>query len=77
MAQMVSYQNQPRSIKQKSILNGVVLWLAWCLSEIVFFEEDAFLKWIPHPSKLKPGTCITEGEAKYQPSHYKLFCSYF
>ena len=58
VAQMVSYQNQPRSLKQRC-LSGVVVWLARYLFEIIFFEENASLKWMPHQSKLKSGPCMT------------------
>ena len=56
---MVSYQNQHRSLKQRC-LSDVAVWLARYLFEIIFFEENASLKWIPHQSKLKSGPCMTE-----------------
>ena len=59
VAQMVSYQNQPRSLKQRC-LSDVAVWLARYLFEIIFFEENASLQWIPHQSKLKSGPGMTE-----------------
>ena len=38
----------------------LVLWPAVSLFEIAISDVDASLKWMPCPSKLKSGTCITE-----------------
>lgn len=66
--QMVSYQNQPRSQKQRS-LNGegglalyLILWLAVCSLDIAILEVDVSLKWILWQSKLKPGAGITKSQ---------------
>ena len=40
----------------------LVLWPAVSLFEIAISDVDASLKWMPCPSKLKSGTCITKME---------------
>lgn len=59
---MVSYRNQPRSLRQRSLGTGggvqrpgsfSVMWLAVCLFYV------AILEWMPQQSKLKSGTFIT------------------
>lgn len=49
---MVTYQNQPGFLKQKSFSEGrgpgplSRVWLAICLLEIDLFEVDVSLKWM-------------------------------
>ena len=65
MTQMVSCQNQPRSLKQRHPTGGRwpdSLWLRLCLFAMAIFEVDASLKWMPWQSKLKSGTCLTKNE---------------
>ena len=48
----------------------LVTWLAACLIETAFAEEDAPLKWMPQHPKLRSGTCFTKRKANCQGSHY-------
>lgn len=63
-AQMVSYLNQSRSLKQRKLECGLalhlVLWVALCLSQRAILEMGASLKWMPWQSNLKSGTYITK-----------------
>lgn len=60
---MISYQNQPRSLKQRSLSGegGLTLYLPCttvCSLDIAsFLKWGISLKWILWQSKLKPGYC--------------------
>ena len=80
LAEMVSYWNQPSSLKQGGLsrrrtpcsLSSV--WLAACLFEIAVFEVDASLKWMSQQSKLV-SHLYSKKKGKNQPSGFTLHSS--
>ena len=60
MAQMISYGNQPRLLKQRNLEGKAVggFYLAPWLWLTMFLFETPVLKWMPQQSKLRSGICI-------------------
>ena len=71
---MLSFWNQPRSLKKKKRNLSVGMLLARCLFEIAFFEGDAFLKSMSQQLKLNQTLALHTHTQNCQDLNYNPLC---